>query len=124
MSNARHCPHAAGSDDHPAGLVGAARDRRQEVHRIKPCDLFGARFEIVYQSFLRLSTLAAPKIKTQFIRDEELKGIGVTTSDRIVTLTGTAPSDAARALAVAISRETEGTHGVVNQVRIRPGSPQ
>lgn len=55
------------------------------------------------------------KVKTQLLADDQVHGmdINVDTEDNVVTLTGTAPTLAARTKAVEIAQSTEGVRSVV-----------
>ena len=55
------------------------------------------------------------KVKTQLLADDQVHGteINVDTEDNVVTLTGTAPSLAARTKAVEIAQSTKGVRSVV-----------
>lgn len=55
------------------------------------------------------------KVKTQLLADDQVKGtqINVDTQGNVVTLTGTAPSGAARAKAIELAQATRGVRGVV-----------
>lgn len=55
------------------------------------------------------------KVKTQLLADDQVHGmdINVDTEDNVVTLTGTAPTLAARTKAVAIAQSTKGVRSVV-----------
>jgi len=61
------------------------------------------------------------KLKTKFFDETLLKGsdIHVETNDRVVTLTGTATSSAAKARAAAIASGTEGVTRVVDQLVVK-----
>jgi hyperosmotically inducible protein len=61
------------------------------------------------------------KLKTKFFDETLLKdsAIHVETNDRVVTLTGTATSSAAKARAAAIASGTEGVKRVVNQLVVK-----
>jgi len=60
-------------------------------------------------------------IKLQLLFDREVSGwqIDVDTHDRVVTLTGVAHTDAEKAQAVGIARETHGVACVVDQLSVR-----
>lgn len=60
------------------------------------------------------------KVKWFYWGDDRLKGshITVTTTDRVVTLTGTVPTAAGRTRAVALATSTEGVRKVVDQLKI------
>ncbi|HSL20631.1 MAG TPA: BON domain-containing protein [Vicinamibacterales bacterium] len=62
------------------------------------------------------------KVKAKFADETVLEGsdINVDTSDHVVTLRGTVPSDAARARAAAIAGGTEHVTRVVNQLVVKP----
>lgn len=55
------------------------------------------------------------KVKTQLLADTDVKGTQITvqTRDKVVTLSGTAESAAARAKAIEIAQATEGVNSVV-----------
>jgi hyperosmotically inducible protein len=60
------------------------------------------------------------KVHSQFIPENALEGsdIDVDTSAGVVTLTGTVPTDAGRARAIAIAKATDGVKNVVDKLRI------
>ncbi|MCL4812441.1 MAG: BON domain-containing protein [Vicinamibacteraceae bacterium] len=60
------------------------------------------------------------KIKTQFVGEDPLEGsdIEVDTEDGVVTLKGTVPTEAGRARAVAIAKDTDGVKSVVDRLVI------
>jgi osmotically-inducible protein OsmY len=55
------------------------------------------------------------KVKTQLLADQDIKGTEITvqTRDKVVTLSGTAGTAAARAKAIEIAQATEGVNSVV-----------
>ena len=59
-----------------------------------------------------------PAGATVFVDEDLLKGsnVNVDTNDRVVTLNGTVTSDAGRARAIAVARDTEGVDRVVDQI--------
>ena len=61
------------------------------------------------------------KVSAKFVDEKLLKGssINVDTKDHVVTLKGTVGSDAAKARAVEIARNTEGVVRVVNQLVVK-----
>ena len=61
------------------------------------------------------------KVSAKFVDETLLKGsnIDVDTKDHVVTLKGTVRSDAAKARAVEIARNTEGVMNVVNQLVVK-----
>ena len=60
-------------------------------------------------------------MSAKFVDEKLLKGsnIDVDTKDHVVTLKGTVRSDAAKARAVEIARNTEGVVNVVNQLVVK-----
>ena len=62
------------------------------------------------------------RIKTKFMGEESLRqsDIKVDTDNHVVTLSGTVPSAAARAKAVADAKEVEGVHRVVDKLKVMP----
>lgn len=62
------------------------------------------------------------RISTKFVNEDLLKdsNINVDTNDHVVTLNGTVMSAAGRARAVAIAKEVEGVHRVVDKLTIGP----
>jgi hyperosmotically inducible periplasmic protein len=62
------------------------------------------------------------KIQAKYFLDRDLKGrdIDVTTSNGVVTLSGTVPSEEARQQALAIARETDGAQQVVDRLTVEP----
>lgn len=63
------------------------------------------------------------KVKAQLLADEQVKGmdINVDTQANVVTLTGTAPSAAARDKAIELARATRGVRSVVaDQLQVAP----
>jgi hyperosmotically inducible protein len=67
-------------------------------------------------------TWITTKVKTQYISEDAVKGseINVDTKDNVVTLTGTVPSEAVRAAALRIARDTKGVKRVVDNLRVGP----
>ena len=65
------------------------------------------------------------KIKAQFFANTGLRGadISVSTNNGVVTLTGTAPTDELRALAVDLARHTGGVVRVEDRIRVLGGTP-
>jgi hyperosmotically inducible protein len=63
------------------------------------------------------------KIKTKFVGEDALKHshISVSTTDNVVTLTGTVASEAGRERAIAIAKQTDGVKDVVDKLTIAPG---
>lgn len=62
------------------------------------------------------------RVKTSFIGEDRLKGsdINVDTNDHVVTLKGTVATEAGRAKAVALARQVEGVHHVVDHLTVGP----
>lgn len=62
------------------------------------------------------------KVKAKFIDEALLKGsdINADTSDRVVTLKGTVVTEAGRARAIEITRNTEGVNRVIDELTIGP----
>lgn len=62
------------------------------------------------------------KIHSAFIPEQPLEGsnIDVDTTNGVVTLTGTVPTDAAKARAVALAKATDGVKNVTDKLRIAP----
>jgi hyperosmotically inducible periplasmic protein len=62
------------------------------------------------------------KIHSAFIPEDALEGsnIDVDTTGGAVTLTGTVPSEASRARAIAIAKATDGVKGVSDKLRVVP----
>lgn len=60
------------------------------------------------------------RIRTNVANDEALKGsdIKVEVKDRVVTLSGTVPTVAARTKALTVAREVEGVNRVVNNLKV------
>lgn len=69
-------------------------------------------------------TWITAKLKAKLTTDDAVDGsdIEVTTRDNRVTLKGTVPSEAARAAALRIARETDGVKTVVDKLRVRAAS--
>jgi hyperosmotically inducible periplasmic protein len=63
------------------------------------------------------------KVKAQFVGETLLKGsdVNVDTNNHVVTLEGTVESEAAKARASAVARETEGVTAVVDRLVVRVG---
>ena len=63
-------------------------------------------------------------VKSRLAADDTVKAykIDVDTKDRVVTLTGSVDSSAARDRAVEIARSTDGVNNVVNQLTVSPGA--
>ena len=61
------------------------------------------------------------KVKWVFVGADELKGsdINVDTKDHVVTLKGTVKSEAGRAKALALAKDTDGVKRVVDQLTIK-----
>ena len=61
-------------------------------------------------------------VKTRLIGDPDIKAlaIDVTTKDGVVTLTGSAPTDAAKTQATTLAGGVEGVKSVVNDLRVVP----
>jgi hyperosmotically inducible periplasmic protein len=64
-------------------------------------------------------TAITAKVKGAFVGDDRLKGshIKVVTTNRVVTLTGTTPTDDSRTAAEELARNTDGVRGVDDQLR-------
>jgi osmotically-inducible protein OsmY len=62
------------------------------------------------------------KVKSQFMTEDAVDGshIEVDTTNNVVTLKGTVPSEAAHAAALRIARETKGVKRVVDNLRVGP----
>jgi hyperosmotically inducible protein len=62
------------------------------------------------------------KIHSAYIPEQALEGsnIDVDTTNGVVTLTGTVPTDAAKARAVALAKATDGVKNVTDKLRIAP----
>jgi len=62
------------------------------------------------------------RVSTKFVNEDLLKdsNIDVDTNDHVVTLSGTVMSPAGRARAVAIAKDVEGVHRVVDKLTIGP----
>ena len=62
------------------------------------------------------------KIHSAYIPEDALEGsnIDVDTTSGVVTLTGTAPSEASRTRAIAIAKATDGVKSVVDKLRVVP----
>jgi osmotically-inducible protein OsmY len=60
------------------------------------------------------------RIKTKFMGEETLRqsDIKVDTNDHVVTLTGTAATEAARAKAVALAKDVEGVNQVIDKLMV------
>jgi hyperosmotically inducible protein len=65
-------------------------------------------------------TAITAKVKGAYVGDDRLKGshIKVVTTNRVVTLTGTAPNDASRDAAEDLARNTDGVKSVDDQLRV------
>ena len=63
------------------------------------------------------------KVKAKFVGEDALKHshISVSTTDNVVTLTGTVASEAGRERAIAIVKATDGVKDVVDKLTIAPG---
>jgi hyperosmotically inducible protein len=63
------------------------------------------------------------KVKAKFVGEDALKHshISVSTTDNVVTLTGTVASEAGRERAIAIVKQTDGVKDVVDKLTIAPG---
>src|SRR5690349_16888481 len=63
------------------------------------------------------------KVKTKFVGEDALKhsDIKVSTTDNVVTLSGTVASEAGRERAIAIVKATDGVKDVVDKLTIAPG---
>lgn len=61
-------------------------------------------------------------VKAQLAADDSVPAdeINVDTNDGVVTLTGSVHTDVARLRAVEIARDTQGVHGVVDEIHITP----
>ncbi|MGH9938435.1 MAG: BON domain-containing protein [Blastocatellia bacterium] len=68
-------------------------------------------------------TTITGQVKTAFALSKRISAyeIGVETKDGVVTLTGQAPTEIDRELAVAIAKDTTGVKQVDNQIRVEPG---
>jgi hyperosmotically inducible protein len=62
------------------------------------------------------------KVKAKMAGDDPLKGsnIDVDTKDNVVTLSGTVPTEQARAYALAKAREIEGVKKVIDKLAVAP----
>lgn len=69
-------------------------------------------------------TAITVKVKGTFVGDKRLKGshIKVITTNRVVTLTGTAPTDDSRAAAEDLARNVDGVKSVDDQLRVASDS--
>ncbi len=69
-------------------------------------------------------TWVTTKVKSKIVGDKTLKGsdISVSTDNGIVTLTGTAKSEAARNRAIALAKATKGTKEVVDKTTVAGGT--
>lgn len=76
----------------------------------------------VERSFSDVSTTA--RVKTRLIWNESVTGsaIRVSTTDQIVTLSGTLASDVERSLAETIAENTAGVSNVLNEIELDQGS--
>jgi len=65
------------------------------------------------------------RIRTNVANDEALSGsdIKVDVKNNVVTLTGTVPTAAARAKALAVAKDVEGVSRVVNNLKVTPMMP-
>lgn len=70
------------------------------------------------QSFSNATTTASIKSKLLWNSNTEGLDIDVTTNNGVVTLTGTAQSDAAKDLAGMLAKDTDGVHRVDNQIQV------
>jgi hyperosmotically inducible protein len=63
------------------------------------------------------------KIHSSFIPEDALEGsdIDVDTTAGVVTLSGTVPTEAGRARAIALAKQTDGVKSVTDKLRIVPG---
>jgi hyperosmotically inducible periplasmic protein len=66
------------------------------------------------------------KVKAKFVGEDPLKNshISVSTSDNVVTLTGTVVTEAGRDRAIAIAKATDGVKDVVDKLTIAPGKTE
>jgi hyperosmotically inducible periplasmic protein len=66
------------------------------------------------------------KVKAKFVGEDALKHshISVSTTDNVVTLTGTVASEAGRERAIAIVKATDGVKDVVDKLTIAPGKTE
>jgi hyperosmotically inducible periplasmic protein len=66
------------------------------------------------------------KVKAKFVGEDALKHshISVSTTDNVVTLTGTVASEAGRERAIAIVKQTDGVKDVVDKLTIAPGKTE
>jgi osmotically-inducible protein OsmY len=60
------------------------------------------------------------KVKTKFLADDDVSGlkIDVDSNNGVVTLTGTVPTAAEKALALKLAKETEGVKSVVDRLKV------
>jgi hyperosmotically inducible protein len=94
--------------------AGATREAAQKTGE-KTKEIASATGEAITDGWI------TTKVKTKFFDETMLKGsdIDVVTSDRVVTLTGTVASSAAKARAAAIASGTEGVTRVVNRLGVK-----
>jgi hyperosmotically inducible protein len=66
------------------------------------------------------------KVKAKFVGEDALKHshISVSTTDNVVTLTGTVATEAGRERAIAIVKATDGVKDVVDKLTIAPGKTE
>jgi hyperosmotically inducible protein len=66
------------------------------------------------------------RVKTKFTGEDLLKGsdINVDTDNHVVTLSGTVPTAAGRARAVALAKSVDGVHRVIDNLKIGPKKPE
>ena len=67
-------------------------------------------------------TWITTKVKAKYVGEDSVEGsnISVETAHNIVTLTGTVPTESARAAALRIARDTKGVKQVVDKLRVAP----
>ena len=70
------------------------------------------------QSFSNATTTATIKSKLLWNSNTEGLDVNVTTNNHVVTLTGTAQSDAAKDLAGMLAKDTDGVSRVVNDIQV------
>jgi osmotically-inducible protein OsmY len=60
------------------------------------------------------------KVKTKFLADDDVSGlkIDVDSNNGVVTLTGTVPTAAEKALALKLAKETDGVKSVVDRLTV------
>jgi hyperosmotically inducible periplasmic protein len=67
-------------------------------------------------------TWVTTKVKAKYVGEDSVEGsnISVETNHNVVTLSGTVPTETARAAALRIARETKGVKKVVDNLRVAP----